>query len=112
MGAVRVNPEYQAKGSYVPFSMRNDYVSNLNDMLEPGIYSVYPGNTANCPVNTSLPFGTVLVMTYGEDKYRVFQVYLACTDNSNAPKVYTRHSYVVNSGGHNTRTWSGWTTLH
>ena len=112
MTAKRLNPEYQAKGSYVPFSMRADYIANLNDALDSGIYAIYPGNTANCPVNTSLPFGTVLVMTYGEDKYRVFQMYLACTDSSAAPKVYVRHSYVTVVGGHNTRTWTGWTTLH
>lgn len=80
--------------------------ADLNDYITPGIYAIYATQAANVPGNSEFA-GSVLVMTYGSDKYRVFQLYMSCTDNSNAPMVCVRHSYY--SGG--SRAWSGWTRL-
>ena len=107
MGAVRINPEYQALGDYAKASVNNRSISDLNSVTAPGIYAFYQAITSNKPAS-SPDFWTLLVMTYGADFYRVFQVAFGCGDNSNNVVVYVRHSY--HSSG--SRLWSGWTKLH
>lgn len=80
--------------------------SNLNDYTTPGIYAIYASVTANVPSNSGFA-GSVLVMTYGADKYRVFQLYMSCGDNSNAPAIHVRHSYYSEGS----RAWGPWSRL-
>ena len=79
---------------------------DLNNLVTPGIYAVYANNTNHRPTGVGFA-GTVLVMTYGSDYFRVFQMYLSCGDNSNAAEFHVRHSY--HSGGN--RLWASWQKL-
>lgn len=71
-----------------------------------GWYAYNRSTTANAPTSIG-DYQGVLVLPYGVDKWRIFQIAFGCPDNSNAVAKAIRHSYHSNGQ----RLWSTWTTF-
>lgn len=81
MSYTRLNPEYQAKGTYLEYKGRAS--GDFNNLTAPGIYYTQDAMTANKPVTNSL-YCYIMVLSYDNVKTQI------CWQQS-LNKTYTRH---------------------